>query len=152
MSVNCPNCPQHPDQGCIRTHETNKVPIVHIHSDGVKNHEYTIQDLVLSELCPKCPRHKENCIRTSPHTMHKHEHAGAYHEYPDLINHPPHYNEGNIEVIDFIEDKKLGFHLGNVVKYICRESKGNYLEDLEKAKWYLDREVARQKEEAAKID
>lgn len=41
----------------------------------------------------------------------------------DPVNHPPHYTDGKIEVIDFIEDKKLGFHLGNAVKYIARAGK-----------------------------
>ena len=41
----------------------------------------------------------------------------------DNINHPKHYTDGKIEVIDFIEDKKLGFCLGNAVKYISRAGK-----------------------------
>jgi hypothetical protein len=61
---------------------------------------------------------------------------------PDLVNHPPHYTAGGIEVIDFIEAWNLGFCLGNVVKYLCRaDHKGNRLEDLRKARWYLDREI-----------
>jgi len=61
---------------------------------------------------------------------------------PDLINHPPHYTTGGIETIDFIEAKKLGYNLGNVVKYITRaDHKGNRIEDLQKAKWYLEREI-----------
>lgn len=62
----------------------------------------------------------------------------------DTVNHPPHYNVGKIEVIDAIEDWRLGFNLGNAVKYIARaEHKGRYLEDLHKASWYLDREIKR---------
>lgn len=58
----------------------------------------------------------------------------------ETVNHPAHYNAGSIEVIDAIEDWKLNFHLGNVVKYIARaEHKGKPLEDLKKARWYLDR-------------
>lgn len=61
----------------------------------------------------------------------------------DAVNHPPHYTHGKIEPIDAIEDWKLGFCLGNVVKYIARSyHKGNTLEDLKKARWYLDREIA----------
>lgn len=62
------------------------------------------------------------------------------------INHPSYYNNGKIEVIDFIEDKQLNFALGNAVKYICRAGKkdpATAVEDLEKALWYLDREVER---------
>jgi len=61
----------------------------------------------------------------------------------DLVNHPPHYKVGGIETIDFIESKELGYNLGNVVKYITRaDHKGNKLQDLQKAQWYLSREIA----------
>jgi hypothetical protein len=61
---------------------------------------------------------------------------------PDPVNHPKHYTAGGIETIDFIEAKKLGYNLGNVVKYITRAGhKGNQLEDLRKAQWYLTREI-----------
>lgn len=60
----------------------------------------------------------------------------------DMVNHPPHYKTGGIETIDFIEAKKLDYHLGNVVKYITRaDHKGNELQDLQKARWYLDRAI-----------
>jgi hypothetical protein len=49
---------------------------------------------------------------------------------------------GGIETIDFIEAKQLSYHLGNVVKYVSRAGhKGERLEDLKKARWYLDREI-----------
>lgn len=62
----------------------------------------------------------------------------------NTVNHPQHYNSGNIEVIDFIEDQGLGpgFCLGNAIKYICRAGKKNSsteIEDIEKANWYLTR-------------
>jgi hypothetical protein len=63
---------------------------------------------------------------------------------PDLVNHPPHYTDGGIETIDFIEAKRLGYHLGNVVKYICRAGKKGTnmgMQDLQKARWYLDRAI-----------
>ena len=60
----------------------------------------------------------------------------------DNINHPPHYTTGGMETIDFIEAKKLDYHLGNVVKYITRaDHKGSKLENLKKAQWYLNRAV-----------
>ena len=71
----------------------------------------------------------------------------------DNVNHPAHYTDGKIEVIDFIEDKKLGFHLGNTVKYICRAGKKDpekTIEALQKAEWYLHREIQRLKAEKAK--
>ena len=62
---------------------------------------------------------------------------------PDAVNHPAHYKVGGIETIDFIEAKKLGYNLGNVVKYLTRaDHKGNKLEDLRKAQWYLTREIS----------
>ena len=61
---------------------------------------------------------------------------------PDPVNHPAHYKIGGIETIDFIEAKKLNYNLGNVVKYITRaDHKGNRKQDLEKAMWYLQREI-----------
>lgn len=61
----------------------------------------------------------------------------------DPVNHPAHYTEGGIETIDFIEAKHLGFCLGNVVKYVVRAGKkDDQLQDLKKARWYLDREIA----------
>jgi hypothetical protein len=60
------------------------------------------------------------------------------------IDHPPHYTFSPLEVIDAIEAWRLGFHLGNVVKYVARsEHKGQRLTDLKKARWYLEREIKR---------
>ena len=80
----------------------------------------------------------------------------------DSVDHPEHYNKSNIEAIDVIEAWGLDFHLGNVVKYVCRcvhlrrdsiliptantvIEMGNPfvdgLEDLKKARWYLDRKI-----------
>jgi hypothetical protein len=62
----------------------------------------------------------------------------------EAINHPSHYNAGNIEVIDAIEDWGLDFNAGNVVKYVARhQHKANAIEDLKKARWYLDRIIER---------
>ena len=62
----------------------------------------------------------------------------------DMVNNPPHYTDGGIETIDFIESKGLGYHLGNAVKYNSRAGKkgtNQGLEDLRKARWYLDRAI-----------
>ena len=65
-----------------------------------------------------------------------------------MVNHPPHYTSGKIEVIDFIEDQKLGFHEAQVIKYVSRAGRKvrndtpvavAQLEDLMKAQWYLNR-------------
>jgi hypothetical protein len=76
-------------------------------------------------------------------------------ECPDQVNHPPHYADngptcphcGNtVECITITE--RMGFCLGNAVKYIWRkDAKGNALEDLRKARWYIDREIARMEAE-----
>ena len=60
------------------------------------------------------------------------------------VNSPTHYNVGKIEVIEAIEDWKLNFNLGNAIKYIARcEHKENKKQDLEKAKWYIEREISK---------
>jgi len=64
----------------------------------------------------------------------------------EMIDHPDHYNKGGIEVIDFIEAWELNFSRGSAVKYICRggiKDPDKELEDLGKAKWYIDREIIR---------
>lgn len=68
----------------------------------------------------------------------------------DSVNNPSHYTDGKIEVIDYIEDKKLGFCLGNAIKYISRagkKDKDKEAEDINKAIWYLNRYL-KQLEEA----
>ena len=76
---------------------------------------------------------------------------------PDMVNAPPHYKHGGIETIDYIEAKNLNYRLGNVIKYISRAGKKHEMlglknrfdysiMDLEKAKWYLEREIESVKE------
>lgn len=52
---------------------------------------------------------------------------------------PAHYKQGSIETIEYILDQKMNYLEGNVVKYISRYKKKNGLEDLHKAKWYIER-------------
>jgi adenine-specific DNA glycosylase len=56
----------------------------------------------------------------------------------DNVN-PNHYKQGNIEVIDFILDQKFSYMEGNVVKYLSRYKHKNGLEDVKKARWYIDK-------------
>lgn len=66
-------------------------------------------------------------------------------EQSDAVNAPSHYKDGGVETIDFIEAKKLGYNLGNAVKYISRAGKkdaSKTKQDLEKAAWYLAREIS----------
>lgn len=68
----------------------------------------------------------------------------------DPVNHPSYYADGNIEVIDYIEDKKLGYHLGTAIKYISRAGKKREqgmtdkekeIQDLQKAAWFINRKI-----------
>jgi hypothetical protein len=80
---------------------------------------------ICSEVRCQCPA----SIRTTP---------------VDNVTHPAHYTYGGIETIDAIEAWNLGFHLGNVVKYVSRAGKKDpalTVEDLRKAAWYLDRAI-----------
>lgn len=62
-------------------------------------------------------------------------------ELSNNVDHPQHYNEG-VEAIEVIESWDLNFHVGNVIKYMLRAPfKGEQVQDLEKAKWYLDRHI-----------
>lgn len=64
--------------------------------------------------------------------------------YENNVSHPAHYNSGKIEVIEAIEDWGLNFHRGNSVKYVARAGKkdpSREIEDLEKAVWYLERDI-----------
>ena len=68
---------------------------------------------------------------------------------PDIVNHPPHYTATAVEPIVAIEAWELGFHLGNCVKYVARAGrKGDALEDLRKARWYLDRAITNMEKKA----
>jgi hypothetical protein len=69
------------------------------------------------------------------------------------INHPKHYGgeDDPYEAIKVVEAWQLSFHLGNVVKYISRAGKkGDVLEDLKKARWYLEREITNRENEIRK--
>ena len=57
----------------------------------------------------------------------------------DPVNSPKHYTQGDMEVITAIEGMGLDYHQGNVVKYVSRYRYKNGIEDLRKAKWYIDR-------------
>lgn len=74
------------------------------------------------------------------------EHLWPGQEKPkaDQVCHPSHYNTGKIEVAEFIEDQQLDWHLGTVIKYVCRAGRKDptkEIEDLEKAEWYLRRKL-----------
>ena len=71
----------------------------------------------------------------------------------DVVNHPKHYTSGKIEVIRIMEDQLTseeyrGYIKGQVIKYITRERHKNGLEDLKKARWYLDRLIKKVERES----
>ena len=70
----------------------------------------------------------------------------------DKVNSPSYYRGNGIEAIDVIEAFELRFNLGNAIKYILRaDHKANKQEDLEKAKWYLNREIEKINREIKEI-
>lgn len=81
----------------------------------------------------------KDAVNENPHENNKKE----------AVNHPDHYAGNGIEVIDVIEAFGLGFNLGNVIKYVLRAGKKDELiQELSKAKWYLEREIGNLKAKA----
>ena len=78
-------------------------------------------------------------VRKAPSKKSPEEHdPRKYHP----VRRPEHYDLGKFQVIDVIESAGLGYHLGNVIKYVLRAGKkGNLIQDLEKAQWYLERAI-----------
>ena len=89
----------------------------------------------------------ENCINDAP-TYAQEQLADV--ERREAVDHPDYYKRGGVEAIDAIEAWGLGFHLGNVVKYIARAGRktADSLQDLRKAAWYLDREIERMEQKS----
>ena len=87
----------------------------------------------------------EDYIESGPYYSPIHEEKDTNINTTTTVNHPSHYGGDNVyEVIRIIEHFKLGFNLGNVLKYVLRagiKNKDKHIEDLEKAAWYLDREI-----------
>ena len=118
------------------------------HNDKCHGHcddafiEYLEQNIEVNESDLKDAEIKENTKETLQETLDKVKEPVEN----DNVNHPSHYTDGNIEVMDFIEDKQLNFARGNVIKYVSRAGKkdpNKELEDLKKAMWYLNREIER---------
>lgn len=66
----------------------------------------------------------------------------------DPVNNPGHYNKGGLEVINVIDVyARYNYYRGNAIKYLCRaDYKGHKLQDLKKARWYIDREIKKLEE------
>lgn len=71
----------------------------------------------------------------------------------EVVEHPKHYNHGKYECIDVIEDLNLNFSMGSCLKYIWRCGfKDSEITELEKARWYLDREIQTRKNRLKKLE
>ena len=70
----------------------------------------------------------------------------------DPVNSPKHYTQGSMEVITAIEGLGLDYHQGNVLKYVSRYRYKNGIEDLRKAKWYIDRLLYIEEQRIIKYD
>ena len=124
---------------CNRSHLKYKV-IVKITEDDFKAKLYQDPLKELQEHIKKCD---EECVQVWSKIA---QSLGVTDSSADNVNHPAYYTDGQIEVSDFIADKNLNFFRGNVVKYVARAGKKNAeteVEDLQKARWYIDREIER---------
>lgn len=104
-------------------------------------HDSSIDEPCVS--CSKSTNHFEPKEHSSNCTMSERKFKNKDYGFDeiDMVNHPQHYQHG-IEPIDYIESHNLNFNLGNVIKYVSRAPfKGTEVEDLKKAKWYLEREI-----------
>jgi hypothetical protein len=102
----------------------------------------TANKSIMEHLAPHIPVYEDSIEHITPKRIAE---IQMFEPPADPVNHPAHYKAGGIETIDFIEAKKLNYNLGNVVKYITRaDLKGNRKQDLEKALWYLNREITTQ--------
>jgi len=114
---------------------------------------FTTNESILKHIAPDIPVYEDSFEHVTPGRLAEiafeisrgHPSIVEIEPPADPVNHPAHYKAGGIETIDFIEAKKLNYNLGNVVKYITRaDLKGNRKQDLEKALWYLKREIGAQ--------
>ena len=90
-------------------------------------------------------------IKQAMDTIQKKPYMKAAFEKPDIVNHPPHYKSGGIDFLDYAEAKGLteNAYLFNVVKYVSRAGKKlgvDPIQDLEKAEFYIKREIERRKQ------
>lgn len=88
-------------------------------------------------------KHDMSVDLTSPHTGLMDSELANEPKVKEAVNHPDHYLPGTYETINIIEAYNLGFHRGNALKYILRAGRKTLgkKEDLQKAIWYLQREL-----------
>ena len=107
---------------------------------SLPDHNYEITDFNDFELWAKEIENKTESMR-----LNKQSNDLQQRKRKDAVNHPSHYNYGDIEVIDFIEqvtkhyNPNVAYHIGNAIKYLARSPHKNGKEDIQKAKWYIER-------------
>jgi hypothetical protein len=124
--------------------------------DATGHHAWSINDckhgIRTTLICGQCLRDKEEeeAKRTEMHTMPVFLDEYADQDEIDLVNNPLHYQSGGMEAIDVIEAFQLPYHIGSAVKYLLRAGKkDNRLMDLQKAAWYINREIDRESDRLA---
>lgn len=117
------------------------------------NHTYEDGDTIICEwgqakYCPECGRPLSKILKNQKKSPREIPSGRIDEDVPmvyefDVVNRPSHYCEGRkYEPIDVIDDWKLGFSLGNALKYISRAGrKDDIIQDLNKAKFYLEHEI-----------
>ena len=120
--------------------------------DGVSN-EATITDKDYFDTLPLSNRKSEDYENENKYTKAAKNLRAVFGNKQSNVNHPSHYNKGKIEVIEIMEELpseygvKTAICLGNVIKYVFRAPFKNGVEDLRKAKWYLERAIKNYEEE-----
>lgn len=100
---------------------------------------------IINELIELGAKMKEDEMKEKEIEMKEKESELKKNNEDNMVNSPSHYNQNSIETIDIIKDSMSaeefkGFLKGNIIKYVSRaEFKGNETEDLQKARWYLNR-------------
>ena len=108
--------------------------------ESLPKHRYEITDFNDFELWTKEIADKTESMRLNNQTNDLQQRKRK-----DNVNSPSHYNYGEIEVIDFIEqvtqhyNPNVAYHIGNAIKYLARSPHKNGKEDVEKARWYIER-------------
>lgn len=108
--------------------------------ESLPKHRYEITDFNDFELWSKQIEDKTESMRLNNQTNDLQQRKRK-----DNVNSPSHYNYGEIEVIDFIEqvtkhyNPNVAYHIGNAIKYLARSPHKNGKEDVEKARWYIER-------------
>jgi len=132
-------CPQCFGSGTIQNIVYNALLCTQCQGSGYSKHN---DGVTADRICELCCGHGILDDRPECHETGGRERSVDVGTKPETVHHPQHYNTGKFEVIDVIEDWKLGFNDGNAVKYIARHMhKAKPEEDLRKALWYIAREL-----------